>query len=343
MKIEIGKISMLALFIFLILSLSGCQHMRDYHQDMRDFVEHLSVYAKNLDADFYIIPQNGPELLTVNGSADGNISTAYISAIDGVGREELWYGYTGDNIPTPEADTQYMLRFLNIAQLSNLSVLVTDYCWTHSYVDDSYLKNELRGYLSIAADHRELDNIPTYPSRPVHENTNTINHLRDAKNFLYLINTRLFINKSAFLTALRATNYDLLIIDLSYEDTILTKPEIDSLKTKKDGGERLVIAYISIGEAEDYRYYWKPEWKIHRPDWLLWQNPYWPGNYKVKYWDPAWQQIIYGNNESYMYKILQAGFDGAYLDRVDAFENFVRSKLNMQQWLSQLDSRTIDH
>ena len=33
--------------------------------------------------------------------------------------------------------------------------------------------------------------------------------------------------------------------------------EIIALKTKKNGGQRLVIAYMSIGEAEDYRFYWQ--------------------------------------------------------------------------------------
>ncbi|HEC89701.1 MAG TPA: hypothetical protein ENI44_03860, partial [Thermoplasmatales archaeon] len=52
------------------------------------------------------------------------------------------------------------------------------------------------------------------------------------------------------------------------------------------------------------------------------ENPNWPGCYKVKYWYPEWQSIIYGNNDSYLKKILDAGFDGVYLDVIDAFEYF---------------------
>lgn len=33
-------------------------------------------------------------------------------------------------------------------------------------------------------------------------------------------------------------------------------------------------------------------------------------------------EIIYGNNNSYVKKILDAGFDGVYLDIIDAFEYF---------------------
>jgi len=42
----------------------------------------------------------------------------------------------------------------------------------------------------------------------------------------------------------------------------------------------------------------------------------------VAYWDESWQQIIYGNNSSYLKKILDADFDGVYLDIIDAYEYF---------------------
>ena len=45
-------------------------------------------------------------------------------------------------------------------------------------------------------------------------------------------------------------------------------------------------------------------------------------NYKIEYWNEEWQSIIYGNENSYLKKILDSGFDGVYLDIVDAYENF---------------------
>jgi len=113
------------------------------------------------------------------------------------------------------------------------------------------------------------------------------------------------------------------IIDLFDDDGVsLSHNDVSSLKVKEDGGRRLVIAYMSIGEAEDYRYYWKPEWKADPPTWLEAENPNWEGNYEVRYWDPDWQRIIYGNDDSYLKRIIDAGFDGVYLDIIDAFEHF---------------------
>ena len=84
----------------------------------------------------------------------------------------------------------------------------------------------------------------------------------------------------------------------------------------------LVIAYMSIGEAKDYRYYWENEWKTGTPEWLDSVNPDWAGNFKVRYWDPDWQSVVFGNEDAYLDRILAAGFDGVYLDIIDAYEYF---------------------
>ncbi len=122
--------------------------------------------------------------------------------------------------------------------------------------------------------------------------------------------------------AVKETDYDIVIIDLFYEDAVLSASEVASLKTKANGGSHLMIAYMSIGEAEDYRYYWQREWETDPPSWLEEENPEWPANYRVQYWNKDWQNIIYGKDDSYLKKILDVGFDGVYLDIVDAFEYF---------------------
>ena len=84
------------------------------------------------------------------------------------------------------------------------------------------------------------------------------------------------------------------------------------MKRKPDGSRRIVIAYMSIGEAETYRWYWPQRSSA----WLGPENPEWRGNYEVRFWHPDWQAIIF----EYTDKIIAAGFDGVYLDKVDEFE-----------------------
>ncbi|HUY00652.1 MAG TPA: hypothetical protein VMV49_13920, partial [Candidatus Deferrimicrobium sp.] len=148
----------------IILVINNLGPNRDFKQDMRNFVQEISAYAKAIDADFLIIPQNGQELLTANGTENGIPDANYTAAIDGVGREDLFYGYDNDDIATPISERNYMMAFLDIAESNGVEVLVTDYCWTYAKMDDSYIQNALKGYISFAADHRELDNIPTYPA-----------------------------------------------------------------------------------------------------------------------------------------------------------------------------------
>jgi len=291
---------------------------KDFREEMRVFVQDISSYSKSIKPGFLVVPQNGQELLTLSGDENGALASSYIKAIDGVGREDLFYGYTGDNIATPEEDKDFLIGLCDIAKGNGKTVLTTDYCSTISKMDDSYLQNENKGYVSFAADHRELNNIPAYPSKIRQENANDITSLSAAKNFLYLINPSAFTTRQAYLDAIKATNYDLILIDLFFDGQPLSTEEINSLKIKANKSSRMVICYMSIGEAEDYRYYWNGLDKN-----LVYQeNPEWKGNFTVKYWEPQWKSVIYGNDQSYLKKILDAGFDGVYLDIIEAYEVF---------------------
>ncbi|MBN2619881.1 endo alpha-1,4 polygalactosaminidase [candidate division WOR-3 bacterium] len=293
----------------------------DYREEMRTFVQNISSYARGISNGFLVIPQNGQELLTMDGESSGSLAPAYAGAIDGVGREDLFFGYDEDNVKTPDEETGYMIGFLECAQNVGIEVLVTDYCWTPEHVDSSYEWNAGVGYISFAADQRDLNSIPLYPVVPYNMHNNDVTTLSGACNFLYIINTGAYSSKEDFINALEQTDYDVLIIDLFYEGSdILSTQDVAYLKEKSNGGVRLVLAYCSIGEAENYRYYWSPSWDTDPPQWLAEENPRWPGNYKVRYWEPQWQEIIYGNDDSYIRKILDAGFDGVYLDIIDAFE-----------------------
>lgn len=296
---------------------------QSYRGAMRDFVQAICSYARRINANFIVIPQNGVELLSMDGEVSGSPAANYIRMINGIGQEDLFYGYDADNVATKAEDRDYLLAWMDYAKGQGLKVLVTDYCSTRHLMDDSYSNSFRRGYISFAADRRELNDIPSYPATPFGVNTSDITNLADAKNFLYLINPSGYNTKDALINAICATNYDVVIMDLFFNNSEqLTAADIQKLKRKANGGRRLVIAYMSIGQAEDYRYYWNASWRTNPPSWLERVDPNWPGNYWVRYWDPEWQRIIYGNNQSYTYRIIQAGFDGVYLDIIDGFEHF---------------------
>jgi cysteinyl-tRNA synthetase len=118
---------------------------------------------------------------------------------------------------------------------------------------------------------------------------------------------------------------DLVVIDYSADgdDANAFKPaDVARMAQRPGGGRKKVISYMSIGEAENYRYYWQDAWSDakSKPQWLDDENPDWEGNFKVRYWDPAWQAVILGSPNAYLDRIIAAGFDGVYLDIIDAFE-----------------------
>jgi cysteinyl-tRNA synthetase len=168
----------------------------DYKEEMRNLVINISATAKNTSPAFVIIPQNGIELVTQNGEEDGALHTAYLDAIDAHGQEDFLYGYDQDDIATPSSTTSYLKAFLDRSHASGNTILITDYCSTDSKKSASYTTNNSYGYISYAAEHRELDIIPA--SEPYQVHNGDVSSLADAKNFLYLLNPDNYTTRCLF-------------------------------------------------------------------------------------------------------------------------------------------------
>jgi len=138
---------------------------------------------------------------------------------------------------------------------------------------------------------------------------------------------RLARTQAQAVAMLAACDRDLVVIDYAFDGGHESRWTPDHLRTIRAGRPgRKVVAYLSIGEAEAYRFYWQKAWDADRdgrpdagaPAFLCPVNPDWEGNYRVRYWQDDWQTIIL----RYVDAILQQGFDGLYLDGVDTFEFF---------------------
>jgi cysteinyl-tRNA synthetase len=112
------------------------------------------------------------------------------------------------------------------------------------------------------------------------------------------------------------TAFDLAVVTLA---TAGSSPDVIPALKNSPGGPKLILCYMSIGQSETYRWYWDPNWEKNPPSWLDMPDEVWAGDHWVYYWDPGWQQIIYGTPDSYLDQIIALGFDGVYLDRVDAY------------------------
>ncbi|MEB3774294.1 MAG: cellulase family glycosylhydrolase [Desulfurococcales archaeon] len=73
-----------------------------------------------------------------------------------------------------------------------------------------------------------------------------------------------------------------------------------------------VLAYLNIGYAEDWRSYWQD---IAGEPWVHEETGY-EGEYYIEYWNSQWHNIT----RSLAAQYLSQGFDGVYLDNIDAAE-----------------------
>lgn len=108
--------------------------------------------------------------------------------------------------------------------------------------------------------------------------------------------------KDPVLLAIETAPFSLFVIDVENENTVFTKEQISKLqKTKK------VFAYLSLGDAEDYRSYWKPLWNQKKPKWLGNEHPLWKGNFSVQdLLNKEWLEIT----KQQLDHVISVGYDG---------------------------------
>ncbi len=136
-------------------------------------------------------------------------------------------------------------------------------------------------------------------------NLNAFSNFSQKSKFIYIL-------QGADFKTLYNESFDIAVVDC--DDSKLTKDEILLLK----GQNKVILSYLSIGEAESYREYWQKNWKVGNPEFIDEENICWPGNYKVKFWYSSWQEIIFKK----LNQIINLGYDGVYLDVIDSYEYY---------------------
>ena len=276
---------------------------------MRDFVKEI---RNNTSSSKIIISQNGNELYFKNDKIDED----FFEITDGTTQESLYYGDTLKfNVATSKEANNELLKLLLPIRKKGKLIFVINYGKgekKRNFLKQESLKTNLLNEL-----------LPSFALndfyKPINDyNTNDIHNLNEVKNYLCLLNPEKFSSMDEYYQALKNTNYDLLLIEVSYDNIFFNREQIEGLKVKKNGGKRIVIGYLSIGEAEDYRFYWKKEWNKNKPDWIVSENENWSRNYIVEYWNPEWKEII----KEYQKKLDEIGVDGYLLDTLDSYSYF---------------------
>lgn len=255
------------------------------------FVAELTAYAKSVNPNFKIISLNADPLL---------LRSDYLNAIDAACRHLMWYN---DGVtPRSQGDLDWILPKIANARSAGKRILNIEEVSAQADIDIVYANNAANGDLTYIgpSGFGSLWNVTPTPSS---------NWLNDLSNF----GVWLTLSDPA---VIGASEYDLMIVDPDEQ----TPQEMPVLRARPGGGERKLAAYLSTGEAVNYRWYWQPAWNTTPPSWLGTENPNWPGAFRVQYWQQEWKDIVYaGGATSSLGRILAAGFDGAFLDVVDTY------------------------
>lgn len=160
----------------------------------------------------------------------------------------------------------------------------------------------------------EEDNTELYTSE------SSIPSLDEVTHWLYYIDVNL---EDDTVDQILESTYDMVVIDYITSEEYNTDYPLAEVVEHMHTAEhpKLVIAYIDIGEAEEWRTYWQSSWEIGDPEWIIALDPDgWEGNYPVAYWWDEYREIWLGDG-GYLQGILDAGFDGVYLDWVEAYSD----------------------
>ncbi|WP_252509817.1 endo alpha-1,4 polygalactosaminidase [Thalassospira sp. TSL5-1] len=303
---------------------------RDFAEEMRKMIVSLSRWAKNQRSDFSIIAMNGLDLTTFIEpglfvtKSDAKPARNFIRALDGFLVEAPRYGRDGYNKETAEGEVKYDQQYLERLSNTGMRFFMLDYTDKMENIRKSRqnLKDLDPLYYAAPPPDMQLSALAKVPSTPFNENPFVIDTIHKARNYAMVIDSAPFGNKDAYVNALANTNYDILILDAFHRGTVpLTFDDMRKLRYKKLGTPRLLLAYVDVGTAQTYRYYWRADWRAGSPDFIssASNTGRWGQENHVYYWEPQWQNIIFGNANSYVAGLMQLGFDGIVIDGVDDY------------------------
>lgn len=301
--------------------------LRDYREDMRHFVQAIAEYARAQRPGFFVLAQDGLELLVKREILDETQTAparTYMRTLDGQIVRGVYYGVPEFGEPTEERRQEFILPLAEQAKAARLPILGVDFAREPEIVRDAFRKMSAQGFVPYIAPGRGLDmnRLPAYARSPWNINPNSILTPRDARNFLYLRDSSGFGRQDEFALTIHGTNFDMVIVDVYHGRTPLSPRAIETMRYKKLGSKRPVLAYVNIGFADAAAFYWQSSWDAGNPYWIGDPLPGEPDRYRVDFWRPEWQTYIYGNTQSYIYGLIDLGFDGAVLDGLDAFYFF---------------------
>lgn len=301
--------------------------IRNYRSDMRENLQMLIDYAHENNPDFQIITHEGQELL---------YRSSWEDARDGYNLSRLKKGSIEDTTflsreneipkqPKPETPEYKYLHSVdavainnlfcgqgqeqNITFNNNLGRISIDSCPTSQALDQAIVRSVFEKKILYAFENTD-NAFKEIASQPlINDSAKNVYQVSEARNILIMTDDSNYSSKDKFVEDISHNNYDIIIIKPLFAYSQRFSPEdIHRMKFKKNGSRRLLIAEMNISETSPKDYFWKRQWEIGNPSWLVRKSFVTPEAVITQYWNEEWRKII----SKHFKDIITTGFDGVF-------------------------------
>lgn len=305
----------------------------DFREEMRLLVQNVSSFARRYNPNFVVLAENGLELVgKINPQDDTQVfpARAYIRSLDGFLEENLIERVDGDpnadekvkKDPLVIARRERLVADIKTTKMLGLNILDLEYADTAAEIDKTYQTTAQKGFVPFVATSTFMGDLPKYPKQTFNANPKSLSDIASAENFVYIANSQGFGTVDDYVQALSYTNHDVIVTNVFHGRTPLRRIDVHRMKFKNLGSRRLVLAELDISTAATYHYYWQSNWGVGSPPFISIPLLEDPDRHRTLFWDPNWQSVISGGTNSFLYGIIDLGFDGVVLKGVDAWRFF---------------------
>jgi len=301
----------------------------NYRQKLRDNINMIADYAHAINPNFQIVLHEGEELLNkslweyhldgynkIRHKFNPKEDTSFLYRLPSEGKSDM---IAGQALPDFSSKLNGIAlnnvfcgnrKLSHVLKRSDLRLIAIDSCpQTEKYeeaLQEAFGENILfYGFTNY--DHA-FNNISK--NLLINENAKNISSLQEAKNILLLTDDSNFAKSYDLIRNLQNSNYDVIVMPALFHGHEAFHPhDINSLKFKKNGTTRIVLAEMNITEASPQMYYWRKSWKKNMPTWISRPSFVNEESFIVRYWHSDWQKLL----GKFLQGIIQTGFNGVFI------------------------------
>lgn len=300
----------------------------DLREEMRKFVQSATVYVRQQRPNFAVVAEGGLDLLVKTDEIDKLIVSpahAYARAIDGIIVPGLFFEKPDKpGTETTPVKLAAKLALLEYARAARLKIMAVDFVADADQAQLAIQRAAENGFIPFPVTRPipYINSLPRGPARPFRENGESVISFPGVRNFMMMGDSRPFGREDEYALALHDTNFDALIVDVFHGRIPLSRQAVETLKYKKLGAKRLVLARIDVSSIAAGSFFWKQGWREGHPNFIGSPMVGDPDRHWVQYWRTNWQRIVSGNENSYLFGVMAQGFDGVVLAGLDAYRQF---------------------